>query len=53
MNTPAEVLPESTAYLSIYFSGITGLLIYNMAPAFSGQWATPGVPSTFWWCRRG
>ena len=30
MNTPAEVLPESTAYLSIYFSGITGLLIYNM-----------------------
>ena len=27
---PAEVLPESTAYLSIYFSGITGLLIYNM-----------------------
>lgn len=31
MNTPAEVLPESTAYLSIYFSGITGLLIYNMS----------------------
>lgn len=30
MNTPADVLPESTAYLSIYFSGITGLLIYNM-----------------------
>lgn len=24
------MLPESTAYLSIYFSGITGLLIYNM-----------------------
>ena len=30
MNTPAEVLPESTAYLSVYFTGITGLLIYNM-----------------------
>ena len=30
MNTPAEVLPESRAYLCIYFSGITGLLIYNM-----------------------
>ncbi len=30
MNTPPEVMPESTAYLSIYFSGITGLLIYNM-----------------------
>lgn len=53
MNTPAEVLPESTAYLSIYFSGITGLLIYNMGSGILRAWATPGVPSTFWWCRRG
>lgn len=30
MKTPAEVLPESTAYLTIYFSGISGLLIYNI-----------------------
>ncbi len=30
MNTPAEVLPESTAYLTIYFSGIMGLMVYNM-----------------------
>ncbi len=30
MNTPPEVMPESTAYLSIYFAGIMGLLIYNM-----------------------
>lgn len=30
MKTPQEVLPDSTAYLQIYFSGITGLLIYNM-----------------------
>lgn len=30
MKTPEEVLPESTAYLQIYFSGITGLLVYNM-----------------------
>ncbi|MBQ2062145.1 MAG: MATE family efflux transporter [Oscillospiraceae bacterium] len=30
MNTPPEVMPESRAYLSIYFSGIMGLLIYNM-----------------------
>ena len=29
-NTPANVLPESTTYLSIYFWGISGLLIYNM-----------------------
>lgn len=30
MKTPAEVLPQSTAYLTIYFGGIMGLLIYNM-----------------------
>lgn len=30
MNTPPEVLPESTAYLEIYFAGISGLMIYNM-----------------------
>lgn len=30
MKTPENVLPESTAYLSIYFSGILGLMIYNI-----------------------
>ena len=30
MKTPEEVIPESTAYLRIYFAGIFGLLIYNM-----------------------
>ena len=30
MNTPAEVVPESTAYLTIYFSGILGLMVYNI-----------------------
>ncbi len=30
MNTPENVLPESTAYLRIYFSGILGLMLYNM-----------------------
>ena len=30
MKTPENVLPQSTAYLTIYFSGIMGLLIYNM-----------------------
>ena len=30
MKTPAEVLPQSTAYLTIYFGGVMGLLIYNM-----------------------
>ena len=30
MKTPAEVFPQSSAYLTIYFSGILGLFIYNM-----------------------
>ena len=30
MNTPPEVMPESTAYLTIYFAGVIGLMVYNM-----------------------
>jgi len=30
MKTPADVLPESTAYLQIYFSGLLGLMLYNI-----------------------
>ena len=30
MKTPENVMPESAAYLSIYFSGIMGLMVYNM-----------------------
>jgi len=30
MNTPPEVLPESTTYLTIYFAGVIGLMVYNM-----------------------
>ena len=30
MKTPADVLPESTAYLTIYFSGLLGLMVYNI-----------------------
>lgn len=30
MKTPDNVMPESTAYLTIYFSGILGLMLYNM-----------------------
>ena len=30
MQTPAEVWDEAREYLSIYFSGITGVLFYNM-----------------------
>lgn len=30
MNTPEDVFPESQAYLTIYFSGMIGLMVYNM-----------------------
>ncbi len=30
MNTPDTVLPEATTYLTIYFSGILGLMLYNI-----------------------
>ena len=30
MNTPENVFPESKAYLTIYFSGILGLMLYNV-----------------------
>ncbi len=30
MNTPESVRPEATLYLRIYFSGIIGLMIYNI-----------------------
>ena len=30
MNTPTEVIPESTTYLRIYFGGVIGLMVYNI-----------------------
>lgn len=30
MDMPEAVIPEATTYLTIYFAGVTGLLIYNM-----------------------
>lgn len=30
MATPADVLDEATVYLTIYFSGVSGLMIYNL-----------------------
>ena len=30
MNTPEDVFPLSTTYLTIYFSGLIGLMLYNM-----------------------
>lgn len=30
MNTPDEVVPEAVTYLTIYFAGVAGLMIYNI-----------------------
>ncbi len=30
MKTPTEVIPESTTYLTIYFAGVIGLMVYNI-----------------------
>lgn len=30
MNMPIEVMPDATLYLSIYFSGVIGLMLYNI-----------------------
>ena len=30
MNMPAEVVPEATTYLTIYFAGVIGLMLYNI-----------------------
>ncbi len=30
MNTPASVKPQATEYLTVYFAGIVGLMIYNI-----------------------
>jgi len=33
MKTPPEVMPESLSYLTIYFAGISGLMLYNIGAA--------------------
>lgn len=30
MKTPAEVMPESSTYLTVYFAGILGIMLYNI-----------------------
>ena len=46
MKTPAEVAPDQTTYLTIYFAGIMGLLLYNMGSGILQ--AAGAAPSTFW-----
>lgn len=47
MQTPAEVLPESTKYLTICFSGILGLMVYNMGAAILRAVGNSRLPFLF------
>lgn len=47
MNTPKEVLPESTRYLSIYFWGISGLMLYNIGAAILRAVGNSRLPFLF------
>ena len=40
MDTPEDVLPESSRYLTIYFAGVSGLMLYNMGLEFYAQSVT-------------
>ena len=43
MKTPAEVMPESSAYLTIYFAGVIGLCSTTWARAFCVPWVIPSA----------
>lgn len=47
MSTPPDVMGEARTYLTIYFAGISGLFVYNMAQAFCAPWAIPNDRCTF------
>lgn len=47
MKTPDDVFPESRAYLTIYFAGVSGLLIYNMGSAIMRAVGDSGRPFIF------
>ena len=41
MSTPEDILGPSTTYIRIYFLGVIGNLIYNMAQVSCGLWGIP------------
>ena len=47
MATPADVLPEATLYLRIYFAGVAGLMLYNLGSGIlRGGGGLPAGPCT-------
>lgn len=49
MKTPVNVLPEATRYLTIYFSGVMGLMMYNIGAGICARWVIHADRSTFLW----
>lgn len=47
MKTPSSVRPEATTYLTIYFSGITALMLYNMGTAILQAVGNARLPFIF------
>lgn len=47
IHTPADVYPESYRYLSIYFAGVGGMLLYNMGSAILRAAGDTRHPSLF------
>ena len=47
MKTPAEVMPESSAYLTIYFAGVIGLMLYNMGAGILRAMGDSRKPTMF------
>ena len=47
MKVPKEVFPEATEYLSIYFAGIFGLMVYNVGAAILRAVGDSRRPFTF------
>ena len=49
MSTPDDVLPSASVYLKIYFSGVFGLLVYNMGSAILRAVGDTKRPLYFLW----
>ena len=47
MSTPEDVFPQATTYLTIYFAGISGLLIYNMGSGILRAVGNTFIPLLF------
>lgn len=47
MKTPADVFPGARTYLTIYFAGVVGLMLYNVGAGILRAVGDPAARSTF------